>query len=315
MTRPTVSVVIPTYNSQETIRAALESVYSQTVPPDEVIVIDDESSDNTCAMVTSNFPEVTLIKKQNGGPSSARNLGIKNARFEWIAFLDADDIWAMDKNDNQLHEITENPKAVLVASNWSGSAKTLLSLEKTRPPHSQVRKLWTSDILILNRFQTSTVMARRAQLEQLGGFRSELDGAEDWDMWLRLSRLGEIVLIQEQLVFYRDTNGGYSKDLTRLMLAMQKMMLREAADATINPRLLKKIWAWHYLRFCVGFILAKDGRGATTSIISAIKAGVGPQIPSASWDYLIPFLASRARRRIGRQPFRRGTSSQTPSFS
>ncbi len=314
MTRPTVSVVIPTYNSQDTIKAALESVYSQTVQPDEIIVIDDESGDNTCAIVTANFPRVRLIKKQNGGPSSARNLGIKNARFEWIAFLDADDIWAKDKSDIQLHEITENPKAVLIASNWSGSAKTLLSLENARPPLNQVKKLWTSDILVLNRFQTSTVMAKRAQLEQLHGFRSELDGAEDWDMWLRLSRLGEIILVQEQLVFYRDTNGGYSKDLLRLMLAMQKMMLREAADERINPRLLKKIWAWHYLRFCVGFILAKDGRNAATSIISAIKAGVGPQIPSASWDYLIPFLASRARRRIARQPFSRG-SSQTTSFS
>ena len=314
MTRPTVSVVIPTYNSQETIKAALESVYSQTVQPNEIIVIDDESSDNTCAIVTSNFPGVRLIKKHNGGPSSARNLGIKNARFEWIAFLDADDIWAKDKSDIQLREIVQNPKAVLVASNWSGSAKTLLSLETARPPVNQVKKLWTSDILILNRFQTSTVMARRAQLEQLHGFRSELDGAEDWDMWLRLSRLGEIVLVQEQLVFYRDTNGGYSKDLMRLMLAMQKMMLREEADETINPRLLKKIWAWHYLRFCVGFILAKDGRNATNSIISAVRAGVGPQIPSASWDYLIPFLASRVRRRIGQRFFSRGSGDQTTSF-
>ncbi len=298
MTKSTVSVVIPTYNSQDTIKAALESVYSQTVLPDEVLVIDDESSDNTCLIVTANFPEAKLIKKPNGGPSSARNLGIKNAKFEWIAFLDADDIWSRYKNEVQLREIRESPKAVLVASNWSGSAKTLLTSQTTEPPHSNVKRLWTSDILILNRFQTSTVMARRDQLDQLHGFRSELDGAEDWDMWLRLSRLGEIVLIQEPLVFYRDTSGGYSKDLTRLMLAMEKMMIRESANGTINSRLLKKIWAWHYLRFCVGFILMKDGRGAKASIVSAIKAGVGPQIPSASWDYLIPFLASRARRRI-----------------
>ena len=145
MTKPTVSVVIPTYNSQNTIRAALESVYSQSIPPDEVLVIDDESSDNTCTIITSNFPDVRLIKKQNGGPSSARNLGIKNARFEWIAFLDADDIWSKYKTERQLDEIERNPKAVLIATNWSMSARTLLDTDKTGIPHSEAKKIWTSE--------------------------------------------------------------------------------------------------------------------------------------------------------------------------
>ncbi len=298
MSRPTISVVIPTYNSQETIKGALESVYSQRVPPDEVLVIDDESSDNTCAIVTSNFPEVRLIKKHNGGPSSARNLGIKNAKSEWIAFLDADDNWANDKNEIQLSEIARNPKAVLIASNWTESARPLLDSQKARPAEVATKKLWTSEILVLNRFQTSTVIARRAQLDQLGGFLSELDGAEDWDMWLRLSKLGEIVLIEEPLVLYRNSESGYSKNLARLMLAMQKMMVRESGEMSINPRLFRKIWAWHYLRYLVGFLLLKDAKGARTCIVSAVKAGLGPQLPSAAWTYLIPFLSLRMRRRF-----------------
>lgn len=298
MTKSTVSVVIPTYNSQSTIRAALESVYSQSIPPDEVLVIDDESGDNTCTIITSNFPDVRLIKKQNGGPSSARNLGIKNARFEWIAFLDADDIWSKYKTERQLYEIERNPKAVLIATNWSTSARTLLDTDRTGTPRTEVKKLWTSEILVFNRFQTSTVIAHRAELDQLNGFQSYLDGAEDWDMWLRLSKLGEILLVQEPLVFYRDSDGGYSKNLMRLMTAMQKMMVRESNEVSINPRLFKRIWAWHYLRFCVGFLLLKDAKGATTSIINAVKAGLGPQIPAASWAYLVPFLALRIRRRF-----------------
>ncbi|TAN25231.1 MAG: glycosyltransferase family 2 protein [Actinomycetota bacterium] len=298
MTRPTISAVIPTFNSQETIKGALESVYSQTIPPDEVLVIDDESSDNTCAIVSSNFPEVRLIKKHNGGPSSARNLGIKNAKSEWIAFLDADDIWALDKNELQLKEIAGNPKAVLIASNWTESARPLLDSQKARPTEVATKKLWTSQILVLNRFQTSTVIARRAQLDQLGGFRSELDGAEDWDMWLRLSKLGEVVLIEEPLVLYRNSDGGYSKNLARLMVAMQKMMVHESDEMSINPRLFRKIWAWHYLRFCVGFLLLKDAKGAKTCIVSAIRAGLGPQMPSAAWTYLIPFLSLRLRKRL-----------------
>lgn len=295
---PTVSVVVPTYNSQDTIKGALESVYSQSILPDEVLVVDDESNDNTCAIVTSNFPQARLIKKENGGPSSARNIGIKNAQFEWVAFLDADDIWAKDKLEIQLTIASKNPKAVLVSSHWTSSARALLEQERSRPPESSVKKIWGSDILILNRFQTSTVIARRSQLEELQGFKSELDGAEDWDMWLRLSRLGEVVLIAEPLVYYRDVDTGYSKNLMRLMQAMQKMMVREYETQTINPRLLKQIWAWHYLRYFVGFLLVKDPAGAKSSIVSAIKAGVGPQLPAASWNYLFPFLAMRARRRL-----------------
>lgn len=300
MERPTLSVVIPTFNSQGTIRAALESVYAQSVAPDEVIVIDDESTDQTCAVVTTNFPQVQLIRKENGGPSSARNLGIKNAKFEWIAFLDADDIWALDKNEIQLKKVENNPRAVLVASNWSSNAHHLFEQERQRKSELATKTFWTSDILVLNRFQTSTVIARRAQLDELGGFRSELDGAEDWDMWLRLSRLGEVMLVDESLVYYRDVASGYSKNLTRLMNAMHKMMERETSEGSVNPRLLKKIWAWHYLRFFVGFLLIKDFKGARGSIKSAVRSGLGPQLPSSAWNYLVPFLGARARRRFNK---------------
>lgn len=298
METPTVSVVIPTFNSQDTIKAALESVFAQSLIPDEVIVVDDESTDHTCHIVTSNFPQVTLIKKHNGGPSSARNLGIKNAKSEWIAFLDADDIWANDKCQLQVQVIRDNPKAVVIASSWTSSAHQLMASEKNRSHTPAKKHLWTSDILVLNRFQTSTVMARRSQLEQLGSFKSELDGAEDWDMWLRLSKLGEVILIDEPLVYYRDTVGGYSKNLMRLMKAMEKMMAREFDDHTINPRLLRRIWAWHYLRFMVGFLLLKDLNGAKASVRSAIKQGLGRQLPSSAWNYLLPFLGSRLRRKL-----------------
>lgn len=298
MERSTLSVVIPTFNSQNTIRAALESVYAQSVMPDEVIVVDDESTDQTCAVVTANFPQVQLIRKQNGGPSSARNLGIKNSKYEWIAFLDADDIWAVDKNEIQLKEVEKNPRAAVVASSWTPNAHHLFDQARHRKSKVSTKTFWTSDILVLNRFQTSTVIARRSLLEELEGFRSELDGAEDWDMWLRLSRLGEVTLVEEPLVYYRDVTSGYSKDLTRLMTAMHMMMEREFSESSINPRLLKRIWAWHYLRFFVGFLLIKDFRGASGSLTSAIQSGLGPQLPSAAWNYLVPFLGTRVRRRF-----------------
>ena len=191
-----------------------------------------------------------------------------------------------------------NPRAVLIASDWSGSAKVLMEAQRKRPSQIATRKIWTIDLLVLNRFQTSTVLARRAQLDELHGFRSDLDGAEDWDMWLRLSRLGEVVIVQEPLVYYRDTEGGYSKNLMRLMTAMQKMMAREYETGSVNPRLLRKLLTWHYLRFSVGFALIKDKKGTQASLVALAKDGLASQIPSATWSYLLPFLAMRLRRRI-----------------
>jgi len=87
-----ISVIIPTYNRYEVLQRALNSVYSQTHKPKEIIVIDDGSTDNT-SQIQNLFPQIKYYYQENSGVSSARNLGIKNSVSEWIAFLDSDDEW------------------------------------------------------------------------------------------------------------------------------------------------------------------------------------------------------------------------------
>ena len=88
-----ISVIIPTYNRVSVIQRALDSVFRQTFPPTEVIVIDDGSMDETAAMITTNYPAVRLLPQKNMGISAARNAGIQMAKADWLALLDSDDEW------------------------------------------------------------------------------------------------------------------------------------------------------------------------------------------------------------------------------
>jgi len=104
----TVSVIIPSYNSAEVLPAAIESVLAQTLPPDEIIVVDDGSApdadglDRTAEACATYFKHVRLIRQANGGASAARNTGIARARGDWLAFLDADDVWEPEKLETQI---------------------------------------------------------------------------------------------------------------------------------------------------------------------------------------------------------------------
>ena len=103
-----VSVVIPSFNRSEVLQRALKSVYVQTRQPDEVIVVDDGSTDSTREMLRDSFPDVEYLYQSNQGVSSARNRGIERAKGNWIAFLDSDDEWLPNKLENQQAVVSNN---------------------------------------------------------------------------------------------------------------------------------------------------------------------------------------------------------------
>ncbi len=92
-----ISVIIPTWNRAHLIQRALDSVSVQSHRPDEVIVVDDGSTDNTCELVEAEYPEVKLLSQENKGVSAARNAGIQAATGDWICLLDSDDTWQPEK--------------------------------------------------------------------------------------------------------------------------------------------------------------------------------------------------------------------------
>ncbi|MDH6144862.1 glycosyltransferase involved in cell wall biosynthesis [Kitasatospora sp. GP30] len=299
-----VSVVIAAYNAAPTLGAALASALGQVPRPAQVIVVDDGSQDGT-ARVAAAFPEVLVVRQRNQGPSAARNAGIRESNQPWVAFLDADDLWLPGKLARQLAALREHPHAVLLAGDW---VRTLSEdgigavadhgAEEAPGQRALSRVVGYRDVLVLNRFQTSTVLVRAEVLGRVGGFDPALDGAEDWDLWLRCARHGTVVKLDAPLAVYRDEPGGYSKDLGRLYARMLTMLGREGRGGVLPTAAFAQVLTWHYLRFAVAFALAGQRTSARTVLTELRAAGLARHVPAATARYLAPFLGGRALRRL-----------------
>jgi glycosyltransferase involved in cell wall biosynthesis len=207
MTIPVVTVVMPAFNSAQVIKDSLDSIQAQTFRDFEVIVVDDGSTDNT-AQIVRNFCKAdarfTLIQQPNSGISRARNAAIRQARGEWIAFLDSDDLWLPEKLSRQMELSVKDPHANLLFTNyypWDGKndLREGYSPEKSLPQGDVMEELIWRFV-----FLPSSVLVRRQLLLEAGLFDVELFLSEDWDLWLRLGTLGlKVRGVREPLVRYR----------------------------------------------------------------------------------------------------------------
>jgi glycosyltransferase involved in cell wall biosynthesis len=195
-----ISVIIPTYNSARYLKEAIDSVLAQNIQSLEIIVVDDGSTDETEQAVASyaELKKIVYLKKNNGGPASARNFGIKNSTGEFIAFLDADDIWNPDKLAKQM-TLFKDPRVGLVYSRR-------IFLPNNKLDQERLYSGFVTKELINNNFITnSSVIIRRAIYNQAGPFREEkrFIAIEDYNFWLRISTLCQFAYSDEGLVYYR----------------------------------------------------------------------------------------------------------------
>ncbi|GAB2718987.1 glycosyltransferase family 2 protein [Kitasatospora kifunensis] len=294
-----VSVVIAAYNAELTLGPALASALAQLPPPAQVIVVDDGSKDGTAAVAAS-FPGVEVIEQRNQGPSAARNCGLRAATQPWVAFLDADDLWLPGKLARQLAIAHRRPEAVLLAGDWVRTPSALSRPDGNAMAPETETVLHYRDLLVLNRFQTSTVLVRTEVLTACGGFDPALDGAEDWDLWLRCARLGPAVKLDVPLVVYRDEPTGYSKDLPRLYRRMLMMLHRERPGTSLTEAGFARVLAWHHLRFALAFLLAGQPHHSRGVLRELRDTGLARHVPGAAVGYLLPFLGGRVLRRLRR---------------
>jgi glycosyltransferase involved in cell wall biosynthesis len=287
-----VSVIIPAYNAEATIGEAIESVLSQTYANLEIIVVDDGSEDNTCQVIEQQFPMVLLKRCTNHGPSYARNRGVEVSRGQWIAFLDADDAWHPDKISQQIDVASTDAAIGLVASDWIRGGK--FDAVPKALPVSEVTYL---DLLVLNRFQTSTVLVLHDILNELQGFDKDVDGAEDWDLWLRVAQISRVVKIDCPLVMYRDVETGYSKNVWRVYETMLPMLDKHRAAGQLRQRDFQTIEAWHHLRFALAFVLMKQYRSASAAFRPVFSRRLILFTAPAAGRYFLPFLWQRYRKR------------------
>jgi glycosyltransferase involved in cell wall biosynthesis len=201
--RPSIGVIIPAYNAEQTLGRALDSVLCQTRPPDEILLIDDFSSDSTADLARTYVDRGVKVLRldERRGAAAARNAGIEASRGDWVAFLDADDEWLPRKLEKQAAAIASHPDASLVfcaSEEFSACGDSLGDTFRGLPVEIG-QNAWKA-LLGCNFVATPTVLAPRELLLELGGFDETLKVAEDQDMWIRLALSGLLAYVPETLV-------------------------------------------------------------------------------------------------------------------
>jgi glycosyltransferase involved in cell wall biosynthesis len=233
-----VSVVMPCYNSARFVAEAVSSVLSQTYRQVEVIVVDDGSTDNPVQALEPYRNAITVIVQQNAGPALARNKGVNASKGEFVAFLDADDVWSSDKLARQVEMLTNRPDLVLVhtLSADIGTSGERLAREE-RPWSARLAQGdCTLALLEHNTITNSSVLVRRALLGS-DPFVDGMTGCEDWRLWLGLSLKGPFGYIHEPLTLYRLHGTNISKNqlpMQRSLVAAVSSLLTTNLPATVR---------------------------------------------------------------------------------
>ena len=208
------SVVIPCFNASRYIATAIRSVLDQQWPDLEIVVVDDGSTDGSADLVATTFPQVRLIRQANAGAAEARNRGIREARGTWIAFIDADDFWLPGKLLAQAELARSDPTARIVYAAWqvwqgetpspSAADQAALLADAGDPARWAGPSGWIyPDLLLDCALWTSTVVAHRSLFDEIGVFDTGLRVGEDYDLWLRASRVTPILRVNHPCAIYR----------------------------------------------------------------------------------------------------------------
>ena len=217
-----ISVVIPTFNRCELLKRAVSSVFNQTIPIREIIIVDNGSTDNTGEMIASLFPKTIYIHEKRKGVSFARNLGIKKCHSRWIAFLDSDDAWKPQKLEEQLFFINNiNKKYRIIHTNeiWYKNNKFQNQLRKHKKSGGDIFQ----KSLELCCVSPSSTLIKKKVFEDYGFFDESLDVCEDYDMWIRITAKEEVGFLDKPLVI---KYGGHDDQLSKKYWGMDRFRIK-----------------------------------------------------------------------------------------
>lgn len=196
-----ISVIIPTYNRAALLKKSIESVLAQTLPCNEIIVVDDGSTDDTCQVVkkiaVQNDNVIRYFFQRNKGAAAARNKGIREAAYDTLCFLDSDDSFVPEKVKQQYAAMLRTPQYLISHTReiWYRRGVLLKQKKKHQPPHGEIFKRCLEMCVI----GMSTVMVRRKIFDRFGYFDENFICCEDYDFWLRVSAAEKFLLVDMPL--------------------------------------------------------------------------------------------------------------------
>jgi glycosyltransferase involved in cell wall biosynthesis len=191
-----ISCIVPVFNGERYLREAIESIFNQTYGPLEVIIADDGSTDRTAAVAASYGEQVSYLRQTNTGPAAARNLGLSAAHGEFLAFLDADDLWHPEKLARQMARFAARPELDLCVTHVQNFWSTELNAPAVL---SQDHRLTQS----LPGYVTETLLARRTLFDTVGQFDPTLGHADNTEWFLRAAEHGAVIELLADVLVYR----------------------------------------------------------------------------------------------------------------
>lgn len=308
-----ISIIVPAYNSEKFLAAAIQSVQAQSLPDWELVVVNDGSTDQT-GPIADKFARrdrrIRVVYQENAGAGAARNRGLAETRkdFEYVKFLDSDDLLEADALEISLQVLKQDQEAVGAhgllryidkEDKPLASGGSYIWPERRRGIQGKILKTWpvtaptTFEVLAYSNFiPTGAIMIRRAAIDRVGGFDPSLKIVEDWQMWLLLSRLGHIAFINRVLLNYRRhenniTNTEALKRVNNIERGFLESIYRsvdlndkEKTILSLGYRYRKLYSAKIQLSYAVRKLsrrrlteAAKELQGAVGHIVCAIKRG------------------------------------------
>jgi glycosyltransferase involved in cell wall biosynthesis len=269
---PLVSVVLPTHNMARFLGEALQSVLSQTYPHLEVHVIDDGSTDNPreaiAALLTDSRVHFHSIPQ--GGQAKAKNVGLRAARGEFVAFIDADDVWVLDKLERQLPLFTR-PEIGVVYSDyrWVDINLAPLPTPKVVPRTGRI----TNELLIENFVTGMASVVRRECFDAIGLFDDSISMGIDYDLWLRISTKFEFVYLDYVTYLYRFWGGQMSRNFEKRFDCAITIMQRflDSNPGLVPASVENEAWAHTYVYGGNGFAHNGQQKRALTWYLKALR--------------------------------------------
>lgn len=247
-----VSVVIPTFNRAHTLERALSSVFQQSRQADEIIVVDDGSTDGSRELLKQRYPEVQVLSTRNQGVSAARNHGIRLSRNPWIALLDSDDEWLPHKLERVVQAAEQQTSYRLVHSDeiWVRNGTRVNPMKK----HAKSGGWIFQRCLPLCAISPSATLIHRSVFDEIGLFDTLLPACEDYDLWLRVCASMPVAYVDEALII---KYGGHEDQLSHKYWGMDRFRIK-ALQKVIDGGLCKpedELAAREMLVFKAGILL------------------------------------------------------------
>ncbi|MDT8426995.1 MAG: glycosyltransferase [Methyloprofundus sp.] len=289
---PLISVVMPCFNGAEFLGRSIDSVFEQTYPHLELIVVNDGSTDGSLALLNAiQDSRLILINQQNTGVCKARNRAIRQAKGEFIAFLDADDTWEPDCLFKLYQAFIKQPETVLAYCGWQNIGLSGGRGAPFIPPDYQ-RQSNKLECLFENCcWPIHATLTRRLAIEQVGGFDESLLTSEDFLLWLKIASQQLICLVPEVLAYYHFHEGlqatqNTAKTAINHWLAQKKFLQQDPTlKATLDEKLLAKLMHGELLRRGYDCYWKRDLKAARTIFKAVMKIGYGSL---QDWKYMLP---------------------------